>query len=201
MNLKSALGSDNIRLKSFMDPMVSTQDEPIDVSLFHSKLVNLLLEKEQKSVIFIGSHNWSGRALGPMFPRNEASVRLEFDFVTSDLDGIGNSIPAHVNRHLLDAWDAPACFPATDSFEPMFKEWMRKGCQQAPANPIKEATVILAICKKPPLSSDWLGLQGCGIYVQLLVTSTTSHFCVGSWNISSGHQHQRNHGRARGVCA
>src|SRR6185436_2489065 len=68
--LQRALGDKHIRLKYFMDPLVTGSDEPSEVSLFHSKLVCLFQESDQKCIVYIGSHNWSSRALGPLSPRN-----------------------------------------------------------------------------------------------------------------------------------
>ena len=77
------------------------QGEPSDIALFHSKLVYLYLARQNKSVVYLGSHNWTRRAFGPQGPRNaEASMRLEFDFVEDHLDGDGTSIASEVNRHL-----------------------------------------------------------------------------------------------------
>ena len=169
LNLQSELGpSSPVRLKYFMDPVVKPDGEPA-VSLFHSKLVYLYLEREQKSVVYIGSHNWTGRALGPGTPRNvKASVRYELDFTREHLEGTGTSMPAEVNRHLLDAWHAAACYPATAASELAFQQWTQKVCKRAPDSPVKEITVLLAVCKAPPQPSDWLSLQNAGIYMQAL---------------------------------
>lgn len=169
LNLQAELGSGTpVRLKYFMDPAIKPDNEP-GISLFHSKLVYLYLEREKKSVVYIGSHNWTGRALGPASPRNaEASLRLEFDFAPEHLEGVGNSLPAEVNRHLLDAWHSPACYPATASSQAAFDEWMQKVCKRAPDSPVKEIIVLLAVCKAPPQPSDWLNLQDAGIYFQAL---------------------------------
>jgi hypothetical protein len=169
ITLQGALGDNNIRLKYFMDPMVTGSDEPNEVSLFHSKLVCLFQEGDQKCIVYIGSHNWSTRALGPTSPRNiEASMRLEFVFAPEDLDGIGDSIPAQVNRHLLDAWNSPVCYPATKEFEPQFTEWMQKACGRSIVTPVNATTIILAVCKKLPVLTDWPALQDRGIYMQSL---------------------------------
>ena len=78
------------RLKYFMDPIVKPPDDP-DITLFHSKLVYLVFEAERKAVVYIGSHNWTSPALGPVGPRNaEASLRFKLDFVPEHLDGIGS---------------------------------------------------------------------------------------------------------------
>lgn len=169
LNLQSELGSGSpVRLKYFMDPSPKLDGEPA-ISLFHSKLVYVYIEREQKSVVYIGSHNWTKPALGPGSPRNvEASMRFEFDFAPEHLEGVGTSIPAEANRHLLDAWDNDACYPATPASESAFQEWAQKVCRRAPDSPVKEVTIILAVCKTPPQPIDWLALQDAGIYMQAL---------------------------------
>lgn len=158
-----------LRLKYFMDPLVKEEGEPSEISLFHSNLVYLYLEREAKSVVYIGSHNWTRRALGPGGPRNaEASMRFEMDFAQDDLDGSGTSVAAQVNRHLLDAWNLPLCLPATAGNESTFREWYEKGCRRAPAAPLQETTILLAVRRTPPGGDDWLALTGRGIYLQVL---------------------------------
>lgn len=159
----------DLRLKYFMDPLVKEDGEPSEISLFHSKLVYLWLEREGKSVVYIGSHNWTRRALGPQGPRNaEASIRFEMDFAPDDLDGRGASVASHVNRHLLDAWNLPLCLPATSDNESTFREWYEKGCRRSPAAPLQETTILLAVRRPPPGGDDWLALTGRGIYLQVL---------------------------------
>lgn len=158
-----------LRLKYFMDPKVSEDDEPSEISLFHSKLVYLYLEREAKSVVYIGSHNWTRRALGPQGPRNaEASIRFELDFSPEDLDGTGTSVASHVNRHLLDAWNMPLCLPATTDNEPTFREWYEKGCRRSPTGPLSETTILLAVRRNAVAGSGWPALTGRGIYLQVL---------------------------------
>jgi hypothetical protein len=173
IKLQNELGaSTDVRLKYFMDPMVKDPDEPNNLSLFHSKLVYLWLEREAKSVVYIGSHNWTRRALGPGGPRNvEASVRFELDFSPDDLDGTGTSVAAHVNRHLLQAWDMPVCLPATPANEPLFQEWYERGCRRAESAPLEDTTIVLTVRKTTGASvapDQWLNLQGHGIYLQSL---------------------------------
>lgn len=160
----------DVRLKYFMDPLVKEDGEPSEISLFHSKLVYLWLERERKSVVYIGSHNWTRRALGPQGPRNtEASLRFEMEFAPDDLDGTGASVASPVNRHLLDAWNLPLCLPATSDSEPTFREWYEKGCRRSPAAPLHETTILLAVRRTPPgYSGDWLARTGQGIYLQVL---------------------------------
>lgn len=159
----------DLRLKYFMDPLVKEDGEPSEISLFHSKLVYLYLAREAKSVVYIGSHNWTRRALGPQGPRNaEASIRFESDFVPEDLDGSGASVASHVNRHLLDAWDMPLCLPATQSNASTFREWFEKGCRRSPSAPLKESTILLAVRRGGAGDDDLLTLEGRGIYLQVL---------------------------------
>jgi hypothetical protein len=159
----------DLRLKYFMDPLVKEDGEPSEISLFHSKLVYLYLEREAKSVVYIGSHNWSRRALGPQGPRNaEASIRFELEFAPEDLEGTGTSVASDVNRHLLDAWNLPLCLPATAGNEPTFREWFEKGCRRSPAAPLQENTILLAVRRNSPGGDDWLTLAGRGIYLQVL---------------------------------
>jgi hypothetical protein len=158
-----------LRLKYFMDPLVKEDGEPSEISLFHSKLVYLYLEREAKSVVYIGSHNWTRRALGPQGPRNaEASIRFESDFAPEDLDGSGSTVASHVNRHLLDAWNMPLCLPATQGNEPTFREWFEKGCRRTPSAPLKESTILLAVRRGNAGDDDMLALEGRGIYLQVL---------------------------------
>ena len=172
LDLQRSLGKAvGVRLKYFMDPLVSDSDGPRDLTLFHSKLIYLLLPEEQKSVIYIGSHNWTERAIGPYGPRNaEASVRLEFEFSEEHLEGVGQSIPSQVNRHLLDAYEMPLCLPATSDNEPRFIEWNEKGCKRSPA-PMDQITVLLAVLKPggdSQNSAQWQRLADHGIYMQAL---------------------------------
>ena len=160
-----------VRLKYFMDPIVREPGEPRDITLFHSKLVYLLLEAENKSVVYIGSHNWTRRALGPGGSRNaEASMRFELDYEPADLDGNGTSIASHVNRHLLDAWNMPLCLPATVQNETTFQEWFARGCQNASPSPLQQTTIILAVRKgtAPVGPDEWLALEQRGMYFQVL---------------------------------
>jgi hypothetical protein len=120
------------RLKYFMDPLIPS-DESGEIVLFHSKLVFLLFDGQDKGVIYVGSHNWTRRAIGPGSPRNaEASLRLEVPVLPGDLDGIGASLASDVNRHLLEAHELPACLPATEGHRATFEQWYEKGCQRSP---------------------------------------------------------------------
>ncbi len=57
LKLQRDVGESAARLKYFMDPLVKDTDVPDGIALFHSKLVYLRLPRENKSVVYIGSHN------------------------------------------------------------------------------------------------------------------------------------------------
>jgi hypothetical protein len=173
LRLQQELGdSVGLRLKYFMDPLVNDPGEPQGVALFHSKLVYLAQEREGKSVIYLGSHNWTRRALGPGGPRNvEASVRLEMELVPQHLEGTDPSLASQVNRHLLLAYNLPACLPATASNEATFKQWYDKGCRRASPVSLEEVAVVLAVRKLDGATVSplqWQALTGRGIYLQAL---------------------------------
>jgi hypothetical protein len=174
MELQDELGgSEKVRLKYFMDPLEAEPGEPKGIGLFHSKLVYLYLPREKKSVIYLGSHNWTRRALGPGRPRNaEASLRVEEDFVPEDLEGTGSTFASQVNRHLLEAFALPACLPATAANRAVFEQWsVTAGCRRAPGFPMDNVTVLVSVRKDdgtivPP--AQWETLHGRGIYFQAL---------------------------------
>jgi hypothetical protein len=172
LRLQEELGETaGLRLKYFMDPLVHERGEPSDLALFHSKLVYLAQPRRGKSVVYIGSHNWTRRALGPGGPRNaEASLRLEEEFAEEHLAGTGSSLASEVNRHLIQAFSLPACLPATPAYRATFEQWRDKACRRAPPSSLNEVIVLLAI-RKPSgtsLSSQWQALTGRGIYLQVL---------------------------------
>lgn len=159
-------------LKYFMDPIVNEPTEPDDIALFHSKLLYLTLEQDNKAVIYIGSHNWTRRALGPRGPRNaEASLRFEVPLNPDDLAGSGPGLASQVNRHLLDAWQMPLCLPAQEANRPTFEEWYAKGCRRTISSPLQDTTIVLSVRRSTtpaPSANDWLQLEGRGIYLQAL---------------------------------
>jgi len=157
-------------LKYFMDPKVRDTDEPDDLVLLHCKLVYLYLPGIQKSVVYVGSHNWTNRALGPGSPRNaEASLRFELPYRDEDLPGTGTSIASEVNRHLLSAYTTPACLPATSSNRDVFEQWYQWCCSYAPRSPLEQVTIILAVRKgdEPLTPSAWAGLAGRSVYMPI----------------------------------
>ncbi len=171
LQLQRDVGDSIPRLKYFMDPQVKNTDEPDGIALFHSKLVYLRLPRENKSVIYLGSHNWSSRALGPGRPRNvEASIRFALDYAPEHITGSDQSIASQVNRHLLAAYGKPACLSATADNELTFEQWYEFGCQNAPTSPLEPVTVILAVQKyrDGTTPDDWTNLVRQGIYLQAL---------------------------------
>jgi hypothetical protein len=52
LDLQRDIGDSTVRLKDFMDPMVTGTDEPEGIVLFHSKLVYLSIPGENKSVVY-----------------------------------------------------------------------------------------------------------------------------------------------------
>jgi hypothetical protein len=160
------------RLKYFMDPLVLSGRESDELVLFHSKLVFLFLEAERKAVMYIGSHNWTRRAMGPSAPRNaEASLRVEITCAPRDLDGKGVSFASDVNHHLLDAYHLPVCFAAADRHLEAFEQWTQKACKRAPVLPLDSVIVVLAVHRTNGRAADqteWQSLARRGIYFQVL---------------------------------
>lgn len=170
LELQRSIGAENVRLKYFMDPMVKGRDEPAGISLFHSKLVYLRL-RNGKSVIYVGSHNWSKRALARAYPCNaEASLRFEVDYSPEHLTGTGTSIASQVNKHLLTAFESPACIEATPVNETTFDQWFQWGCRSHAPAPTQDTTIILAVQKDPTLASsaNLSDLSGKGLYFQAI---------------------------------
>ena len=173
--LQELLGQETVRLKYFVDPQIGGRDlaEP-SLELLHSKLVYLV--RGDRAIVYIGSHNWSGRALGPGSPRNaEASMRMEFEFDERQLDGRGSDLPSQVNKHLLYVWSLGICRPATEVNRTLFEEWRLLCCTRAdPAKGRDRYAVVSAVCDVagPPFHRSpafWQSTVGkrVGIYFQL----------------------------------
>ncbi|MCM2370629.1 phospholipase D-like domain-containing protein [Aporhodopirellula aestuarii] len=173
VDLQSNLPLDPPRLKYFLDPAIQKSDEPDDIALMHSKVIYLrvMIDNEPRSVVYIGSHNWSTRALGGSTgPRNaEASHRFEFPFKEEHLEGRGDEMPAQVNRHLRSAYASACCLEATEPNQQTFEEWTQAACKNRTPSSLDEVLLILAVRLpvqngQPPLSR----LRGKGIYLQCL---------------------------------
>ena len=170
LNLQSELSDQ--RLKYFMDPDVGDTCEPFRIALLHSKVVYIADVAREKSIVYVGSHNWTARALGSASPRNaELSLRFEEPFRAEHLAGSPESIAGQINRHLRSAYNLPLCLPATKANEPRFIEWKQNACTPAKTPPLDETVVILAVVDPAchPLSiRDWESLVGSTVYVQIL---------------------------------
>jgi hypothetical protein len=122
-------GQETEKLKVFFNLAKIPKDEPL-LSLLHSKIIYLVLptenEKYKKSIVYIGSHNWTQYAL--CGKNEEASIRFEFDYEPSHVTGEGTSIPAEINHHLLIAKGLISPMPAFERNKPFFEDWRRKKC-------------------------------------------------------------------------
>jgi hypothetical protein len=172
LRLQQSLGEAEVRLKYFMDPLIYEPDELNGLALFHSKLVFLAMERERKAVVYIGSHNWTRRAIGPRGSRNaEASLRIEMEFDVTALNGTGTGLASDVNGHLLQAYQLAACLPATTANRLRFEQWLDRGCRNAPRAPLEGNTIVLAVRKDDGTTAtpaQWAELKGKGIYLQAL---------------------------------
>ncbi|MDB4458439.1 hypothetical protein N9068_00100 [bacterium] len=171
LNLQKALGT-NLRLKYFLEPTFkpnrNTGSEP-PLSLLHSKLVYLKLPENNKSVVYIGSHNWTKRALGMGGPKNaEASIRIEIDFHPDHELGEGDSIAAQVNRHLRSAFDLPACLEATANNRTIFSQWRQSACEKIPQRETEDTFIIVAVLNDNELPPTYRfdQLKDQGIYLR-----------------------------------
>ncbi|QDS97686.1 phospholipase D-like domain-containing protein [Adhaeretor mobilis] len=168
LDLQGAIGSSRAKLKYFMDPIVRTRREPRLV-LLHSKLIYLAIPSQGKSVVYIGSHNWTGSALSDDGTVNaEASLRIEVPYDTEHAYGRGDSIAGQVNRHLLEAKDLPACRDAVESNRQLFEQWYDKGCRTNPSPSTDDAFILLAVLKdaEPISPSIFDELVDKGIYLR-----------------------------------
>ena len=154
LKLQNLVGTDRPRLKYFVDTGVK-KDDPRELTLMHSKLI-YIVRRDGRAVVYVGSHNWSARALGggATGPRNtEASVRMEFDFDPKQLEGAGSDLGSEVNRHILDSYNAGACLPASEVNREIFETWQTVRCEQAETLDLERHTVILAIGTDPEMST------------------------------------------------
>jgi hypothetical protein len=161
------------RLKYFMEPMVPDPETNSRIRLLHTKLIYLTQPALGKAVIYIGSHNWSMRALGPQVPRNaEASIRLEQPLVPGDLEGVGTSLGASVDQHLLNCFQLPLCLPVDASSLGIFNEWEENCCGRPRGEPLEQRAVVLAVHtgNQPTRQGEavpWTTLEGKSVYAQL----------------------------------
>jgi hypothetical protein len=154
LKLQNLVGTDKPRLKYFVDTGVK-KDDPRELTLMHSKLI-YIVRRDGRAVVYVGSHNWSARALGggTAGPRNtEASVRMEFDFDQIQLEGTASDLGSEVNRHILDSYHAGACLQASEVNREIFENWQTLRCEQADTLDLERHTVILAIGTDPEMST------------------------------------------------
>lgn len=149
--LQERLGDENVRLKYFVDPQIGGRDlaEP-SLELLHDKMVYLV--RGDRAIIYMGSHNWSARALGPGEPRNaEGSLRLEFEFEERHLMGVGGDLPAQINQHLNYLWNLSICRAATAGHRELFEQWSELCCGRAKDPSERQSyAVVSAVCKPSP---------------------------------------------------
>ena len=164
---------DQSRLKYFMDPAAPVSGEPGEHGLLHSKVVFLVHQNGERAAIYIGSHNWTGRALGTTRIRNaEVSVRIEVPFVESELNGNIGSIAGQTNAHLLNCLNLPLCVNASRGNVPRFEEWIQNVCIHDRMKPLETSTLVLAVQKtthedESVSSGDWINFAGKSIYLQI----------------------------------
>lgn len=146
--LHCQLPASNSKLKYFLDPKISKTPGDPALVLLHSKLIYLHLKEKRKSVVYIGSHNWTERALGVGAPHNaEASIRIELDYDRKHPLGEGDDVAAKINRHLLKAYSLPACVDASESNRNIFEQWMQAGCGRAPSSNTQDTFIVLAVLR------------------------------------------------------
>jgi len=146
VGLQALLEPQQDKLKYFVDPVVLDSDGDPDLTLVHSKMV-YIVRPDNRAVVYLGSHNWSGRALGPDAPRNaEASMRFEFDFDPSQLNGTGTDLPSEINRHLLQCFHLGASLPVRKDNIPIFADWFRARCEREKPLPLDEYAVVIGTC-------------------------------------------------------
>lgn len=182
------------RLKYFFEPMPQDagraggdDDEVDDVRLLHSKLL-FIQTSDGRSITYVGSHNWSLRALGDAhaaskpsrgdcYRNAEVGLRVVERLERSPLDGVGDSVAAQANRHLLACWRLPATYPADARDLDRYHQWRRLACPiQDDPIPKVLARVILATLPEGSIDSDsgtahwprWAELVGKGVYIQAL---------------------------------
>ncbi|MBL4844164.1 MAG: hypothetical protein JKY65_01450 [Planctomycetes bacterium] len=146
VNLQAQLEPQQEKLKYFVDPVVLDSDGDPDLTLVHSKVV-YIVRPDNRAVVYLGSHNWSGRALGPDAPRNaEASMRFEFDYDPSQLRGASSDLPSEINRHLLECFHLGASLPVRKDNIPIFADWFRARCEREKPLPLDEYAVVVGAC-------------------------------------------------------
>ena len=179
LSLQNASGT--LPLKYFMDPLIKRNKhsgEPEDIALMHSKLVYMKTLSDDptksgyRSIVYLGSHNWTSRALGGCGIRNgEASYRFEQPFDDSHLSLVRNNFFGEVNAHLNAAYNCRACLDVDAKHEPVFEQWYSRGCEKSKESTKDRVIRLSAILKNEDdvVDYDWNSLKSAGIYLQSLV--------------------------------
>ena len=146
LKLQMHLEPERGKLKYFVDPVVLDTEGDPDLSLVHSK-ITYIVRSDGKAVVYLGSHNWSARALGPNAPRNaEASLRVELDFDEAQLTGSGDDFASEINRHLLQCFRLGASLDVHRDNVPIFEDWYRARCEREKPLPLDEYAVVIGVC-------------------------------------------------------
>jgi hypothetical protein len=172
IELQNEVGIKKPRIKYFLDPCVrKDRGEPV-INLVHSKIAYIKLAGAEKAIILLGSHNWSGAALGGnagASGRNaEASLYIELPFLEGHIDGSSDDLGGAVNSHMLSCWNLHSCLYATEANQLIFEQWMKLACESPGSEKLDEIVAILAIDSggdKSPHS--WIDLKGTSIYAQI----------------------------------
>lgn len=145
--VEAKLGRPEVRLKYFMDLSLPGSAGAPRLTLVHSKLI-YLVRADGQAVVYCGSHNWTGRALGALGARPtnaEATLRLQFDFEPDQLEGKGSSLGAEVNDHLRQCFGLALCRPATRANRTSFQQWRDGTCGGSDAESLDEYAVVAAV--------------------------------------------------------
>ncbi len=176
LKLQAKLDQEDPKLKYFFDPKLrkDRNEQSAPASLMHTKMV-YLVRRDNKAVVYIGSHNWSKRALGPKSrPRNaEASLRIELPATPGDLDGTGTGLGPDVNRHLTEINWWKLSLPAIPDNEPKFMEWSENACGGNSADALEDYSLVLCVAQQESMANQasiWRKFRdlGHGIYLQIL---------------------------------
>jgi len=156
-------------LKYFMDPQVEKDPGEPKEMLLHEKLVYIQRSGNQPAVIYLGSHNWTQRALGgDRTARNaEVSWRLEVPFEAKDLQGNDDSLGAQVNSHLIACRDYKSCHDVKGK-ERFFKKWYEANCRRREHPPKLEEYVALLAVANPEADLDPEKLKNHSLYFRVL---------------------------------